>query len=428
MSDTTPLQPSMHSVHKLFDFGRTTCIAFSPTPQLPILSASGSILNILGVDEKALLAGQKYVTDWIHPEDVQAYVNELHDYIDQPEIDHFEKNDFRIIGQNRQTEWIREQAYVNRNAKGDVECISVCWHLVTEEYRLRQKLDEMSNNLDIVQASMNAGFFEYYFGTETVYYSDELKRILGFEPHELDHHFSEWEKRTPSQYVDSALKLLDSHLQGKTEWFETAFPMRHKQGHQLWILARGKAQKNAQGYPYKLVASFKEFSAITDESLTSDIVNQLPMNAGEEDTFEQVFMQAPIGMALIDPNGIVVNINPKFMDMLGYHPSEARGRSISQFLHPDERQGAFHNFEQLFNGERPVTTSVRRVFDKSGRVRYIELSSFIITTQVGEKLLCASATDATLEEKNNEIQRNLDHLIQQSEASDPTQSPDTASS
>ena len=385
------------------------CIAFKNTQQLPISITTDAIENILGISTETLLEQNSNIMDWIHPEDALGYMNELQDYIDQPEIEHFEKNDFRIVTQQQRVEWIREQGYLERNDKGSVLNILVCWHKVTEEYDLKQNQRESKQNLNVMLESLNVGFFEYFFGTDKVIYSESWKSILGYQSHEIENQFSEWEKRTPVNYVETTMQSLDKHLQGEAEWFEAVFPMRHKNGHQIWALAKGKSQNNAKGFPHKLVGTFTDLSSISEIPAKTEASSK--KTTTEENTFEQIFMQAPVGMTLFDINGTIVDINPKLMDMLGYHPSEVRGRSISQFLHADDRQEAFQNFEKLFKSDIAVITATRRVFEKNGHIKYINFSSFIITTKKGEKLLCSTGVDNTAAPKEQQIQKNLDELI-----------------
>lgn len=391
------------------------CIAFQNKQKLPITVATQAIENIIGLSPEKLIERSSSIMDWIHPDDALAYMNELQDYIDQPEIENFEKNDFRIINHGQHVHWIREQGYLQRNDQGEVLSIFVSWHLVTEEYELKRTHKESIQNLNIMLDSLNVGFYEYFFGTDKVVYSDSWKQILGYQPHEIESLFSEWEKRTPSNYVESTLQALDEHLQGKTKWFEATFPMRHKAGHQIWILAKGKAQKNDQGYPYKLVGTFIDLSNITEAPLLQQAAK--PDNIYHNSTFEQIFMQAPVGVVLLDLNGLIIDINPKFIDMLGYHPSEVKSHSMAQFLHPDDRQESYQNLEKLVKGDISVSSSTRKVFDKSGHLKYINLSTFVITTKEGKKILCATGTDNTIEAKKQEIEKHLDILIQSSQQS-----------
>ncbi len=44
-----------------------------------------------------------------------------------------------------------------------------------------------------------------------------------------------------------------AYLSGATEIYENVHRLRHKDGHYLWIMARGRALRTAAGRPYRMV-------------------------------------------------------------------------------------------------------------------------------------------------------------------------------
>ncbi|TGU93920.1 PAS domain S-box protein, partial [Mesorhizobium sp. M8A.F.Ca.ET.173.01.1.1] len=52
-----------------------------------------------------------------------------------------------------------------------------------------------------------------------------------------------------------------AHLDGKTEFFEAEFRMRHKDGHWIWILNRGKAiERDAEGRLIRAIGSLTDIT------------------------------------------------------------------------------------------------------------------------------------------------------------------------
>lgn len=401
---------------RIFELPGMACLLFETGQSLPITHASQGIFDLLGKTPEQLINKHCSLLDWLHPDDALAYINELQDYLEQPEVIQFEKNDFRILNDQQTPVWIREKGFLERDSDGKVSKVCVYWQIIDEEYHLKHQCQDVLNNMKVIQLGLNIGFFEYFFGTDKVIFSDTWKQLLGYQPHEITDHFSEWEKRTTASHVEAVHKLIDQHIQGKNEWFKATFPCRHKQGHQLWFTATGQKQLDNSGYPYKLVGTMSLTSppSSNQEEMTPDTLKSWQHN--DPNTFEHLFEQAPVGMVIFDLEGILININPKMMDILGYHLSEIKGRSIAQFLHPEDRQKSFENFEKLINGEMTVSSSVRRVFDHSGHIKYLNFSTFLVTKQDGKKIFCSSGNDNTTEAHYQNIQKNLDALIAECEA------------
>ena len=65
-----------------------------------------------------------------------------------------------------------------------------------------------------------------------------------------------------------------------------------------------------------------------------------------EQRFRKIFEEAAIGMSLGDMSGHLLDVNPAFLKMLGYHKDEVVQKDFKDFLHPDDAAPS----DQLFQG------------------------------------------------------------------------------
>jgi PAS domain S-box-containing protein len=64
-----------------------------------------------------------------------------------------------------------------------------------------------------------------------------------------------------------------------------------------------------------------------------------------------MFENAAVGITRVDLNGVLVDVNQRFCDMLGYERTEVIGKAVATFNHPDEfGQGAALR-DQVTRGE-----------------------------------------------------------------------------
>jgi len=73
-----------------------------------------------------------------------------------------------------------------------------------------------------------------------------------------------------------------------------------------------------------------------------------------ESRFRNIVREAPIGIALIDKRGCVIEGNPVLLAMLGYTPEELRGMEFTQISHPENAALSRENFQQLLTGKQEV--------------------------------------------------------------------------
>ena len=85
--------------------------------------------------------------------------------------------------------------------------------------------------------------------------------MLGYEEDEIKNEYDEWFSRIHPDDLQNVLKDIDDYIMGKVDKFENIHRLKHKDGHWVWILDRGKAQ-------------FQDGKAIRMVGFHTDISNQ----------------------------------------------------------------------------------------------------------------------------------------------------------
>lgn len=62
-----------------------------------------------------------------------------------------------------------------------------------------------------------------------------------------------------------------------------------------------------------------------------------PDNASAETVFRNAFEGAPVGMALITPDGALLQVNQALAQLLGYTEAELLARTSAEITHPEDR-------------------------------------------------------------------------------------------
>jgi two-component system NtrC family sensor kinase len=86
-----------------------------------------------------------------------------------------------------------------------------------------------------------------------------------------------------------------------------------------------------------------------------------------EDRFRRLYDEAPVGYHEIDVEGTIVSINRTECEMLGYSCEEMIGRSIFDFVAPENREQARIAVREKMEGTRPLRTVERPYQTKDGR-------------------------------------------------------------
>ncbi|MEW9799468.1 hybrid sensor histidine kinase/response regulator [Alteromonas sp. CYL-A6] len=170
---------------------------------------------------------------------------------------------------------------------------------ISDIRRTEKQLRETVLQLQEAIAAGNIGLWEWDLVTNKTYFSPEWKSQLGYQTHEIDNEFSEWEKRVHPDDLEDTLVKVRKTLAGDFDNYEAEFRMRHKDGTYRWILAHASLVQDETGEPVRLLGSHM------------DITERVRL---EETALQQQKMQALGTLA----GGIAHDFNNLLTPILGY--------------------------------------------------------------------------------------------------------------
>lgn len=93
-----------------------------------------------------------------------------------------------------------------------------------------------------------------------------------------------------------------------------------------------------------------------------------------EERFRKLFEEAPIGIALINQDGRIVEANQALADMLGYTVTELTGLTFMDVTHPEDIAEDLAAFQKLLTRQLTCYRSEKRYVRKTGEIRWANLT------------------------------------------------------
>jgi len=152
-------------------------------------------------------------------------------------------------------------------------------HLETQEALRKAALD-----LQAAVTAGNIGLWDWDLETNTVHFSPEWKRQIGYADHELKDDFAEWQSRLHPDDLDQTLHKVWSSIEAGLPSYQLEFRFRHKDGSYRWILAQASVIKDRTGRPVRTLGSHVD---ITDRKRSEEALRALAES--EMDPSESVF-------------------------------------------------------------------------------------------------------------------------------------------
>lgn len=108
----------------------------------------------------------------------------------------------------------------------------------------------------LAMRSTNDGLWDWNLETNEVYYSPRWKSMLGYEENELENNLDTWAKLVHPDDKETTLQKKHEYTQGAKDSFEVEFRMRHKNGHEVFILSRGfLVKRETDAKPIRMVGT-----------------------------------------------------------------------------------------------------------------------------------------------------------------------------
>jgi PAS domain S-box-containing protein len=122
---------------------------------------------------------------------------------------------------------------------------------ITERKRIEADLAEQRRRLSDIIEGTNVGTWEWNLQTGLILIDERWAGIIGFTLAELNPVcLDTWITRVHPQDLEFSNRLLKEHFAGSSDHYECELRVRHKDGHWVWLLARGRlSSRMADGKP-----------------------------------------------------------------------------------------------------------------------------------------------------------------------------------
>lgn len=141
---------------------------------------------------------------------------------------------------------------------------------ITHAYHDRKKLRAQKEALALSEErwkfaleGAGDGVWDWEIGRAEVFFAPRWKSMLGFEDTEVSNQPGEWVDRVHPEDRRRVFTSFIDYCHSGQGIFQAEFRMRHKAGHYIWILSRGKVvHHEAGGRPTRIVGTHSDISTL----------------------------------------------------------------------------------------------------------------------------------------------------------------------
>ena len=168
---------------------------------------------------------------------------------------------------------------------------------------ISKQYHDQTNRLNNILEGTNIGTWEWNIQTGETVFNSRWTNMLGYSLEELSP--TTLETLTHLLHPDDAFivdKEIQSHFSGESEFYRVEIRMRHKDGHWVWVLAKGKVfEWDTQGKPLIMYGTHQDISET--KAIEQQIVK-------EKNFISAIVENANAIIAVIDSSGTMIRLNP----------------------------------------------------------------------------------------------------------------------
>jgi PAS domain S-box-containing protein len=148
--------------------------------------------------------------------------------------------------------WLRFSSIPIRNEAGNIIAAMEMLEDITEQKAAEQSLRQSEERMELVLKGADLGTWDWNIVTGEVKFNECWAQMLGYNLNEIIPHVSTWSALLHPEDMPSVMQILNNHLEGFTDSYETEHRLRHKSGHWVWVLDKGKViERDKDGKPLR---------------------------------------------------------------------------------------------------------------------------------------------------------------------------------
>jgi PAS domain S-box-containing protein len=236
---------------------------------------------------------------------------------------------------------------------------------ITERKAIEQALQQEQQRLSNILWGTGVGTWEWNVQTGETRFNERWAELVGYTLDELAPlNIDTWMRLAHPDDQPRSGELLARHFSGESDHYECEARMRHKDGHWIWVLDRGKvASRTPEGKPEWMAGTRWD---ITERMHLHDALRH------EKEFADSLIDTAQVIILVLDTAGCVVRFNPYFEQLSGYSLAEVKGKAWMDTFLPEREQARIRAVFEAATHGRNTVGNVNPIVTRQGIERLIE--------------------------------------------------------
>ncbi len=203
---------------------------------------------------------------------------------------------------------------------------------ITDRKRATEALKINEERLDLAMSVANDGMWDWNILSDTSYFDPRYYTMAGYEPYEFPSTYVEWAKRVHPDDLEATEMAVKAYLAEETPKYEAEFRFKHKDGHWIWICARGNVvARDESGVSLRMIGTHAD---ISERKRAEQALGE------SEARYRTLVEHAPEAIVVLDlDTGMFVDANQNAEHLYGLTKGELLGSGPADVSPPNQPDG-----------------------------------------------------------------------------------------
>ena len=295
--------------------------------------------------------------------------------------------------------FLADMTGMTANIKGR-PCGIAAFRDITERKRAEEELRASESKFRFMTENMNDVAWTVDLNMNTTYTSPPIKKVLGFTPEERMIQQVQ-EQLTPESFELASKTMIEELQRDKDDGVNPdrvvvlELDFLHKDGHRVSLETIMSFIRDHDGSPVGIYGLSRD---ITERKKAEQELRQSEMK------FRNLFDLAPVGLATVDPDGLITEANSTLAELLKVDMRDVVGTSIAGWLAPESIEAAQSAHQATVETGEPTKLFEVNIRNSEGEVIPIIASSEVM---VEDPLVVMTAVTDMTERKGAEQELRL---------------------
>jgi len=293
--------------------------------------------------------------------------------------------------------------------------LHVLWRDISKRKKLEYDNNSLKEQMELAFSASRDGLWDWDIKHDTYYFSPRWKETVGYKDDELKNNLEMWQALVHPDDIKEATQEILRNLERKIDTYEHKHRLRHKDGHWVWVLVRGKTLFDDIGNPIRMIGTHTD---LTNEINLSNKLSEL--NHKLETTIEIAIAdlkksqaQAKLGSWKLDLVDDILTWSdetynifevPRTMELISY-------KNFINAVHPEDKEKIETAYYNSLKTQEPYEV-VHRLLMPDGRIKYVKEHCETTFDSNGDPLLSVGTIqDITVEHMALENLRQKDEIM-----------------